>query len=220
MVLLHWADVRRCAPPPTTAPGNNRLDRWVDSRAPQALQVSGRTVVAYLRESPMLRREIGRGFARILVIGVAVLTCCAWVGAAEVGEFTVAPGFRMEPGGAATLKPLAFAWDDSGRLYVLEPRPGAEGGAARPVLKRVGSFDPGGIANDVREIAADLPESTSIVVFRDDVYVGIAGGILHLGKDGPRATHALPVGEFPAGAVVHGLRWGPDLRVYFCFAGA
>src|SRR5688500_4209194 len=85
---------------------------------------------------------------------------------------------------------------------------------------RVGSFAPGEIAIDVREMAADMPETTSIVVFRDDVYVGIAGGILHLGKDGPRATHALPVGEFPAGAVVHGLRWGPDLRVYFCFAGA
>ena len=143
--------------------------------------------------------------------------------------FRLPPGFRLELVAAEPLlaSPIAMAFDERGRLFVLESPEVSPGDGAAPTVGRVRVLDEPDEAGvfQVSSVYADgLPRASALACYHGGVFVAAAPNILYLkdtqgdnradvrsavltGLDS--ATNALGVRSLP-----NNLNWGLDHRIH------
>lgn len=140
-------------------------------------------------------------------------------------KWHVREGYRIELVAAepVVLDPVAFDWDEQGRLWVIEMADyplGMDGnGKAGGRVVRLEDTDNDGRYDKRHVIVSDLSYPTGILTWRDGVIVTAAPDIFFVSPDG---TKKLLYTGFSTGNQqlrVNGLRWGMDGWVY-CAAGA
>lgn len=140
-------------------------------------------------------------------------------------KWHVREGYRIELVAAepVVLDPVAFDWDEQGRLWVIEMADyplGMDGnGKAGGRVVRLEDTDRDGRYDKRKVIVSDLSFPTGILTWREGVLVTAAPDIFFISPDG---TKKLLYTGFSTGNQqlrVNGLRWGMDGWVY-CAAGA
>jgi putative membrane-bound dehydrogenase-like protein len=140
-------------------------------------------------------------------------------------KWHVREGYRIELVAAepVVLDPVAFDWDEQGRLWVIEMADyplGMDGnGKAGGRVVRLEDTDHDGRYDKRSVIVSDLSYPTGILTWREGVIVTAAPDIFFISPDG---TKKLLYTGFSTGNQqlrVNGLRWGMDGWVY-CAAGA
>ena len=140
-------------------------------------------------------------------------------------KWHVREGYRIELVAAepVVLDPVAFDWDEQGRLWVIEMADyplGMDGnGKAGGRVVRLEDTDNDGRYDKRHVIVSDLSYPTGILTWREGVIVTAAPDIFFISPDG---TKKLLYTGFSTGNQqlrVNGLRWGMDGWVY-CAAGA
>ncbi len=140
-------------------------------------------------------------------------------------KWHVRDGYRIELVAAepVVLDPVAFDWDEQGRLWVIEMADyplGMDGnGKAGGRVVRLEDTDHDGRYDKRHVIVSDLSYPTGILTWREGVIVTAAPDIFFISPDG---TKKLLYTGFSTGNQqlrVNGLRWGMDGWVY-CAAGA
>ena len=140
-------------------------------------------------------------------------------------KWHVRAGYRIELVAAepVVLDPVAFDWDEQGRLWVIEMADyplGMDGnGKAGGRVVRLEDTDHDGRYDKRSVIVSDLSYPTGILTWREGVIVTAAPDIFFISPDG---TKKLLYTGFSTGNQqlrVNGLRWGMDGWVY-CAAGA
>ena len=140
-------------------------------------------------------------------------------------KWHVREGYRIELVAAepVVLDPVAFDWDEQGRLWVIEMADyplGMDGhGKAGGRVVRLEDTDRDGRYDKRHVIVSDLSYPTGILTWREGVIVTAAPDIFFISPDG---TKKLLYTGFSTGNQqlrVNGLRWGMDGWVY-CAAGA
>jgi len=140
-------------------------------------------------------------------------------------KWHVRDGYRIELVAAepVVLDPVAFDWDEQGRLWVIEMADyplGMDGnGKAGGRVVRLEDTDADGRYDKRHVIVSDLSYPTGILTWREGVIVTAAPDIFFISPDG---TKKLLYTGFSTGNQqlrVNGLRWGMDGWVY-CAAGA
>ena len=155
--------------------------------------------------------------------------------AAAVAKFQTRQGFRMEPIAAEPLvfDPVAAAYDEDGRLYVVEmsdyphveaknDKPFTENTLDPPVgrLKLLVDHDGDGVFDDSTVLADKLSWPTGLAVWKRGVFVAATPAIWYIkDADGDgRAEIREPVYEgfrkYNVQAVMNNLQWGLDHRIY------
>ncbi len=144
---------------------------------------------------------------------------------ASAKKWHVLEGYRIELVAAepVVLDPVAFDWDEQGRLWVIEMADyplGMDGnGKAGGRVVRLEDTDRDGRYDKRKVIVSDLSYPTGILTWRDGVIVTAAPDLFFIAQDG---TKKLLYTGFSTGNQqlrVNGLRWGMDGWVY-CAAGA
>ncbi len=140
-------------------------------------------------------------------------------------KWHVREGYRVELVAAepVVLDPVAFDWDDQGRLWVVEMADyplGMDGkGKAGGRVVRLEDTDHDG-RYDKRSVIADgLNFPTGILTWREGVIVTAAPDILFISSDGTKKVLYTGFSTGNQQLRVNGLRWGMDGWVY-CAAGA
>lgn len=140
-------------------------------------------------------------------------------------KWHVREGYRIELVAAepVVLDPVAFDWDEQGRLWVIEMADyplGMDGnGKAGGRLVRLTDSDADG-RYDQREIIADgLNFPTGVLTWRDGALVTAAPDIFFISPDGTKKVLYTGFSTGNQQLRVNGLRWGMDGWVY-CAAGA
>ncbi len=140
-------------------------------------------------------------------------------------KWHVREGYRIELVAAepVVLDPVAFDWDEQGRLWVIEMADyplGMDGnGKAGGRLVRLMDSDADG-RYDQREVIADgLNFPTGVLTWRDGAIVTAAPDILFISPDGTKKVLYTGFSTGNQQLRVNGLRWGMDGWVY-CAAGA
>ncbi len=140
-------------------------------------------------------------------------------------KWHVREGYRIELVAAepVVLDPVAFDWDEQGRLWVIEMADyplGMDGnGKAGGRVVRLEDTNHDGRYDKRHVIVSDLSYPTGILTWREGVIVTAAPDIFFISPDG---TKKLLYTGFSTGNQqlrVNGLRWGMDGWVY-CAAGA
>lgn len=140
-------------------------------------------------------------------------------------KWHVRDGYRIELVAAepVVLDPVAFDWDEQGRLWVIEMADyplGMDGnGKAGGRLVRLTDSDADG-RYDQREVIADgLNFPTGVLTWRDGALVTAAPDIFFISPDGTKKVLYTGFSTGNQQLRVNGLRWGMDGWVY-CAAGA
>ncbi len=146
--------------------------------------------------------------------------------------FQLKPGFRLELVAADPLvvDPVAMAFDENGRLFVLEMAENAGGGDAQTGRVRVlEDRDGKGVFDASTLYADDVNSPSALICYGGGVFVGSAGQIIYL-KDTKNAGLAdvrrevfKSFGETTNGSggkvVISSLAWGLDNRIHAATAG-
>jgi putative membrane-bound dehydrogenase-like protein len=140
----------------------------------------------------------------------------------------VADGFRMELVAAEPLvhDPVAVAFDEDGRMYVVELPPYnsyvVEGFATKGSIRVLEDTDDDGVYDKSVLFASELSYPTAIACWDGGVFVGDAPDLLYLrdttgdGKADQRTVIFTGFGKDKAGeAHLNSIRWGLDQRFHF-----
>ena len=145
--------------------------------------------------------------------------------------FRVLGGFSMdlvahEPQVAS---PVAAAYDEDGRLYVVEmrdyPNPRKPGGRAIGRIRLLEDTDEDGVYETATVFAEELNWPTGIACWDGGVFVTAAPDILYLkDTDGDRKADVRKIAftgfvVYNVQALVNGLQWGVDNKIYGVTAG-
>ncbi len=134
-------------------------------------------------------------------------------------------GYRIELVAAepVVLDPVAFDWDEQGRLWVIEMADyplGMDGnGKAGGRVVRLEDTDNDGRYDKRHVIVSDLSYPTGILTWREGVIVTAAPDIFFISPDGTKKVLYTGFSTGNQQLRVNGLRWGMDGWVY-CAAGA
>ena len=140
-------------------------------------------------------------------------------------KWHVRDGYRIELVAAepVVLDPVAFDWDEQGRLWVIEMADyplGMDGnGKAGGRVVRLEDTDHDGRYDKRHVIVSDLSYPTGILTWREGVIVTAAPDIFFISPDGTKKVLYTGFGTGNQQLRVNGLRWGMDGWVY-CAAGA
>jgi putative membrane-bound dehydrogenase-like protein len=140
-------------------------------------------------------------------------------------KWHVREGYRIELVAAepVVLDPVAFDWDEQGRLWVIEMADyplGMDGnGKAGGRVVRLEDTDRDGRYDKRRVIVSDLSYPTGILTWREGVIVTAAPDIFFISPDGTKKVLYTGFSTGNQQLRVNGLRWGMDGWVY-CAAGA
>ena len=140
-------------------------------------------------------------------------------------KWHVRDGYRIELVAAepVVLDPVAFDWDDQGRLWVIEMADyplGMDGnGKAGGRVVRLEDTDHDGRYDKRHVIVSDLSYPTGILTWREGVIVTAAPDIFFISPDGTKKVLYTGFSTGNQQLRVNGLRWGMDGWVY-CAAGA
>ncbi|HMO65848.1 MAG TPA: hypothetical protein PKE47_11625, partial [Verrucomicrobiota bacterium] len=167
---------------------------------------------------------------RALAAEPEVLTRFPPLGPAEApASFVVRPGFRVELAAAEpeVLDPVAFAFDERGRLYVVEMRDYSE---RRPErlgrVRRLEDRDGDGRFESSTGFLDGLPWPTAVACCDGGVFVGGTPDIFFskdVGDDGRAGVRGTVFTGFAADypperlnvqAMLNSLQWGPDARLH------
>jgi putative membrane-bound dehydrogenase-like protein len=152
--------------------------------------------------------------------------------AAALRSFRVKPGFRVDLVASEPLvtQPVAMAFDENGRLFVLEkPDDPAVGGLPFSRVRVLEDADGDGVYDASGVYADNLTNATALVCYGGGVFVAAAGRILYLkdSKADGTADEQREVfksfGDATNGqrgqVIITGLAWGPDNRIHASTAG-
>ncbi|MCO6457800.1 MAG: HEAT repeat domain-containing protein [Pirellulaceae bacterium] len=143
--------------------------------------------------------------------------------AEALGTFTVAPGFRIEQVAAEPLltDPVAMAWDESGRLFVIEMRDYSEDDQAMLGLVRLLEDRDGDGRYDHSHVFVDgLSWPTAIACYDGGVFVGAAPDIWYFkdqdgdGKVEIRRKLFTGFGRGNVQGLLNTFLWGLDNRIH------
>lgn len=140
-------------------------------------------------------------------------------------KWHVRAGYRIELVAAepVVLDPVAFDWDEDGRLWVIEMADyplGMDGnGKAGGRVVRLEDTDHDGRYDKRSVIVSDLSYPTGILTWREGVIVTAAPDIFFISPDGTKKVLYTGFSTGNQQLRVNGLRWGMDGWVY-CAAGA
>jgi putative membrane-bound dehydrogenase-like protein len=140
-------------------------------------------------------------------------------------KWHVREGYRIELVAAepVVLDPVAFDWDEQGRLWVIEMADyplGMDGnGKAGGRVVRLEDTDHDGRYDKRQVIVSDLSYPTGILTWREGVIVTAAPDIFFISPDGTKKVLYTGFSTGNQQLRVNGLRWGMDGWVY-CAAGA
>ncbi len=140
-------------------------------------------------------------------------------------KWHVREGYRIELVAAepVVLDPVAFDWDEKGRLWVIEMADyplGMDGnGKAGGRVVRLEDTDNDGRYDKRHVIVSDLSYPTGILTWREGVIVTAAPDIFFISPDGTKKVLYTGFSTGNQQLRVNGLRWGMDGWVY-CAAGA
>jgi putative membrane-bound dehydrogenase-like protein len=140
-------------------------------------------------------------------------------------KWHVREGYRIELVAAepVVLDPVAFDWDEQGRLWVIEMADyplGMDGnGKAGGRVVRLEDTDRDGRYDKRHVIVSDLSYPTGILTWREGVIVTAAPDIFFISPDGTKKVLYTGFSTGNQQLRVNGLRWGMDGWVY-CAAGA
>ncbi|MFN0078388.1 MAG: PVC-type heme-binding CxxCH protein [Prosthecobacter sp.] len=140
-------------------------------------------------------------------------------------KWHVREGYRIELVAAepVVLDPVAFDWDEQGRLWVIEMADyplGMDGnGKAGGRAVRLEDTDHDGRYDKRHVIVSDLSYPTGILTWREGVIVTAAPDIFFISPDGRKKVLYTGFSTGNQQLRVNGLRWGMDGWVY-CAAGA
>ncbi|WP_395716856.1 PVC-type heme-binding CxxCH protein [Prosthecobacter sp.] len=140
-------------------------------------------------------------------------------------KWHVRDGYRIELVVAepVVLDPVAFDWDEQGRLWVIEMADyplGMDGnGKAGGRVVRLEDTDHDGRYDKRSVIVSDLSYPTGILTWREGVIVTAAPDIFFISPDGTKKVLYTGFSTGNQQLRVNGLRWGMDGWVY-CAAGA
>lgn len=140
-------------------------------------------------------------------------------------KWHVREGYRVELVAAepVVLDPVAFDWDEQGRLWVIEMADyplGMDGnGKAGGRVVRLEDTDRDGRYDKRHVIVSDLSYPTGILTWREGVIVTAAPDIFFISPDGTKKVLYTGFSTGNQQLRVNGLRWGMDGWVY-CAAGA
>ncbi len=140
-------------------------------------------------------------------------------------KWHVREGYRIELVAAepVVLDPVAFDWDEKGRLWVVEMADyplGMDGnGKAGGRVVRLEDTDHDGRYDKRSVIVSDLSYPTGILTWREGVIVTAAPDIFFISPDGTKKVLYTGFSTGNQQLRVNGLRWGMDGWVY-CAAGA
>ena len=140
-------------------------------------------------------------------------------------KWHVRDGYRIELVAAepVVLDPVAFDWDEQGRLWVIEMADyplGMDGnGKAGGRVVRLEDTDHDGRYDKRQVIVSDLSYPTGILTWREGVIVTAAPDIFFISPDGTKKVLYTGFSTGNQQLRVNGLRWGMDGWVY-CAAGA
>ena len=140
-------------------------------------------------------------------------------------KWHVREGYRIELVAAepVVLDPVAFDWDEQGRLWVIEMADyplGMDGnGKAGGRVVRLEDTDHDGRYDKRHVIVSDLSYPTGILTWREGVIVTAAPDIFFISPDGTKKVLYTGFSTGNQQLRVNGLRWGMDGWVY-CAAGA
>jgi putative membrane-bound dehydrogenase-like protein len=140
-------------------------------------------------------------------------------------KWHVREGYRIELVAAepVVLDPVAFDWDEQGRLWVIEMADyplGMDGnGKAGGRVVRLEDADSDGRYDKRHVIVSDLSYPTGILTWREGVIVTAAPDIFFISPDGTKKVLYTGFSTGNQQLRVNGLRWGMDGWVY-CAAGA
>ena len=140
-------------------------------------------------------------------------------------KWHVRDGYRIELVAAepVVLDPVAFDWDEQGRLWVIEMADyplGMDGnGKACGRVVRLEDTDHDGRYDKRHVIFSDLSYPTGILTWREGVIVTAAPDIFFISPDGTKKVLYTGFSTGNQQLRVNGLRWGMDGWVY-CAAGA
>ncbi|MFM2142112.1 MAG: hypothetical protein RLZZ476_656, partial [Verrucomicrobiota bacterium] len=140
-------------------------------------------------------------------------------------KWHVRDGYRIELVAAepVVLDPVAFDWDEQGRLWVIEMADyplGMDGnGKAGGRVVRLEDTDSDGRYDKRHVIVSDLSYPTGILTWREGVIVTAAPDIFFISPDGTKKVLYTGFSTGNQQLRVNGLRWGMDGWVY-CAAGA
>jgi putative membrane-bound dehydrogenase-like protein len=140
-------------------------------------------------------------------------------------KWHVREGYRIELVAAepVVLDPVAFDWDEQGRLWVIEMADyplGMDGnGKAGGRVVRLEDTDHDGRYDKRSVIVSDLSYPTGILTWREGVIVTAAPDIFFISPDGTKKVLYTGFSTGNQQLRVNGLRWGMDGWVY-CAAGA
>lgn len=140
-------------------------------------------------------------------------------------KWHVRDGYRIELVAAepVVLDPVAFDWDEQGRLWVIEMADyplGMDGnGKAGGRVVRLEDTDHDGRYDKRHVIVSDLSYPTGILTWREGVIVTAAPDIFLISPDGAKKVLYTGFSTGNQQLRVNGLRWGMDGWVY-CAAGA
>ncbi|MEZ5385455.1 MAG: LamG-like jellyroll fold domain-containing protein [Prosthecobacter sp.] len=140
-------------------------------------------------------------------------------------KWHVRDGYRIELVAAepVVLDPVAFDWDEQGRLWVIEMADyplGMDGNSkAGGRVVRLEDTDNDGRYDKRSVIVSDLSYPTGILTWREGVIVTAAPDIFFISPDGTKKVLYTGFSTGNQQLRVNGLRWGMDGWVY-CAAGA
>lgn len=140
-------------------------------------------------------------------------------------KWHVREGYRIELVAAepVVLDPVAFDWDEQGRLWVIEMADyplGMDGnGKAGGRVVRLEDTDRDGRYDKRHVVVSDLSYPTGILTWREGVIVTAAPDIFFISPDGTKKVLYTGFSTGNQQLRVNGLRWGMDGWVY-CAAGA
>jgi putative membrane-bound dehydrogenase-like protein len=144
--------------------------------------------------------------------------------------FQIKPGFSLQIAAAEPLvvDPIEIAFDENGRMFVVEMRDYSEMRDLQPHLGRirlVSDTDGNGVFDHATVYAEDLPWPTGVCCYDGGIFVAASPDIIYFKDtdgDGKADIRKVVFTGFGAGkgdklnvqALVNGLRWGMDNRIH------
>ncbi|MEO1529280.1 MAG: PVC-type heme-binding CxxCH protein, partial [Planctomycetota bacterium] len=137
-------------------------------------------------------------------------------------SFEVANGFRVELVAAEPLvvDPVAFCFDERGRLIVVEMRGYSERAESKTGrVRRLTDTDADGLMDQAETLIEGLEWPTAVACWGEGIVIGVAPDILYLplseeGEHGPAEVLFSGFGKTNVQGLFNSFQWGPDLRLH------